>query len=113
VKSCRVWFRDRQGVEHGVYVQALSRFHAFGLALHQMRRCTWSNPDHSGVQQMTVEILEKWSSQKKIAVPKADFDAWLQNRQENLQEEKARKHLRMLLGLDPPDRDFKRGRSAR
>ena len=37
MKSCRVYWRDRQNIEHGVYVEAENRYHAFGLAMHAMR----------------------------------------------------------------------------
>jgi hypothetical protein len=104
---------ERPALKRLIADKAVCRLHSFGLALHQLRRCSWTHPDHSGVQRMTVEVLERWSPQQRIAVAKKDFDAWLETKQESFHEEKARKYLRMLLGLDQPDRDFKRGLHAR
>jgi hypothetical protein len=64
------------------------------------------------VQRLLVEVLEKTSKQQKIAVSKEEFHAWLAQKHEDQLEERTRKYLRVLLGQDPPDRDFKRGLAA-
>jgi hypothetical protein len=113
VKPCRVSFRDTQGVEHAARVQAINRYHAFGLAMHQMRRCQWSHPDYRGVQKMTVEILDEPTVRKKIQVTRDEFESWMSVEKSSEPEKRMKKHLRMLLGREEPDRDFKRGLTAR
>src|SRR5215469_1710421 len=40
MRSCRVYYRDG-GVERQVFVSAVNRYHAFALAMQEMRRQGW------------------------------------------------------------------------
>ena len=113
VKDCRVYFRDRQGVEHGVPVCAINRYHAFGLGWHALSNCSWSNPNLGGVESLTIEIFEiaKQKKPARIRVTRAEFENWLAK--EPPQPGDVREYLMMLLKRIPPSRDFKNGVKAR
>lgn len=112
VRSCRVYFRDRQSVEHGVYVQAVNRYnHAFGLAMHGLRRCSWCHPDYHDVERMTIELLDRKGT-RRIEVTREQFEGWLGVPPPALGD-KLREHLMMLLGRIEPSRDFRRSITSR
>jgi hypothetical protein len=115
VESCRVYFRDRAGIEHAAYVSAVDRYHAFGLAMHEMRRCAWCHPDYREVQRLTIERLDRPKKgavpRERIAVTRDEFETWLNDATKP--RDKLREYLLMLLGRIEPDRDFKRGIKAR
>jgi hypothetical protein len=113
VQECRVYFRDRLGIEHGVPVNAVNRYHAFGLALVAMRKCTWSNPDYSGVEKMTVQILGGEAKGRRVVVTREQFEKWVMDTTMTLKDQREREYCRMLLGREQPSRDFKRGMTAR
>jgi hypothetical protein len=113
VQSCRVSFRDRQGIEHSVYVKAANRWHAFGVAMHEMRQCSWCNPDYREVQRMTVQILDGPHKWKSVVVVREQFEAWLEMKPVQGATDRLREYLKMLLGRIPPSREFKKGMSAR
>lgn len=101
-RECRVYYRDYGGVEHAVYLQAVHRWQAFGLAMVRLRKCSWSNPDFSSVQKLTVQLLGgHW---RKVIVTREEFEGWLGKK--GGEDERERKWLRMALGREPPDRDF-------
>jgi hypothetical protein len=108
VKLCRVFYRDRAGVEHSVLVEAVNRYHAFALALVKMGRCSWSNTDYSGVEQLTVQVLE--GANRRVLVTREHFEAWL-GPPLPLMTDKLKESIMMLLKRIPPSRDFKAGRS--
>lgn len=110
-KEARVCFRDRGGIEHAAVVRAKNRYHAFGLAMSLMRKCTWCHPDYHGVQQMSVEVLEPEKKWQKVYVNRTQFEAWLA--QPDKRDAKEREYVLMLLGRISPSRDFKRGTTAR
>lgn len=110
-KEARVCFCDSSGIEHAAVVRAKNRYHAFGLAMALMRKCTWCHPDYRGIQQMSVELLDPKKKWRKVYVNRTQFEAWLA--QPDKQDAKEREYVQMLLGRIAPSRDFKRGRSAR
>ena len=109
-RDCRVSFRDRAAVTHSVIVSAVNRYHAFGLALNEMQRCSWSNADQ--VDKMTIELMNaRW---RRIVVTREQFDAWLgTSRDAQRKKDRLRLHLLMLLRRMPPDRNFQRWLSRR
>jgi hypothetical protein len=113
MKTCRVSFRDRQGIEHSVTVQAVHRYHAFGLALHQLRRCSWCHPDYREVERLHIQLLEAGKLRTPIVLTREEFERWLNTTESGLRTDKARQYLLMLFGRIPPDRDFKRGMEVR
>ena len=102
-RDCRVSFRDRAAVTHSVMVSAVNRYHAFGLALNELRRCSWSNADQ--VDKMTVELMNtRW---RRLVVTREEFEAWLGNPEDaQMKGDRLRLHLLMLLKRIPPDREF-------
>lgn len=110
MKACRVSFHDRGGVEHSVPVKAVNRYHAFGLALHALRRCSWSHPDHHGVESMVVQIEEP-RDRRRFSVTREAFEKWLASMPAG--GDKVREYVLMLLGRMEPSREFKRGNSGR
>jgi len=77
LRECRVSFRDRQGVEHSVTVTAPSRYHAFGLALHTMKQCSWANKP-GGLQKMTIQVLQAGKPlYRRIVLTTEQFEKWL------------------------------------
>jgi hypothetical protein len=105
-RECRVSFRDRQGVEHSVSVNAPSRYHAFGLALPALRQFGGGS-----VERMSVQVLQNGKPlYRQIHVTMEQFDKWLILRSP---ADKLKEYILMLLGKIPPSRDFKRGMAAR
>ena len=102
-RDCRVSFRDRAAVTHSVIVSAVNRYHAFGLALNEMRRCSWANADQ--VDKMTVELMNTRS--RRLVVTREEFDTWLGIPEDaQMKGDRLRLHLLMLLKRMPPDREF-------
>ena len=105
LKPCRVSYSDSKGIEHAVTVEALNRYHAFGLAYVEFRKSYWSNPDFASLR-VKVELRDggRWPL---MPVTRQQFEAWLN--QPTSKDEKARNWLKMALGLMEPGGDFKRG----
>ena len=111
MRSCRVYYRDTANVEHAVYVQAVDRYHAYGLALHQLRQCSWCSPDAREVRKLWIQIVDQGAMKQRIPVTREEFEAWLAKPGASINSHQA--YVRMLLGRDPPSRDFRRGIKAR
>ena len=112
--SCRVYYRDRSGVEHGVYVNAINRYHAFALGMHEMRRCSWCRVDCREVDRMFIQRLDRpkrGGFPERIVVTREEFENWLEAVPQD--RDRPRKYVLILLGRMEPDRDFKRGLTAR
>ncbi len=110
LRDCRVSFRDHVGITHSAIVNAVNRYHAFGLALNEMWRCSWSNADT--IDKMTVELMNtRW---RRIVVTREQVNVWL-GMPEHAQRKKdrLRLHLLMLLRRMPPVRNFQRWLSRR
>lgn len=96
-------------MEHGVYVNAVNRYHAFAVAMRELTNCSWSKPD-SNVQELQMELLDKKPTggrRQRIFVTRDQFEAWL-GMSIGVGTDRLRDHIKMLLGRMPPDRDFKR-----
>lgn len=113
MQDCRVYFRDRSGIEHGAKVHAVNRYHAFGLAMAEMKKCSWCNPDFREVQKMTVQILDGPLKGRRVVVTREQFEEWLKTKPGPGESDRQREYLLMLLGRIEPSRDFKRGMAAR
>lgn len=102
-RECRVYYRDYGNIEHGVYTEAINRFHAFGLGMVKMRACSWCNPDYRDIRRMSVQLIGNgW---RKVVVTREEFETWLS--QPGTADQRERTWLKMALGRIPPDRDFK------
>jgi len=58
VKQCRVAFRDSDGVEHTVEVEAPTLYEAVGLAIDRFRRCEHAKYEPKGMLEFIVESRE-------------------------------------------------------
>jgi hypothetical protein len=87
------------------YVEAVNRYHAFGLGMHGLKRCSWCNPEFHGVERLTVQLLDK-QDQRRLTVTRAQFEQWLTGPPDL--GDTLREHLQMLLGRKEPSRDFLR-----
>jgi hypothetical protein len=67
-------------VEHGVYVNAVNRYHAFALGMHEMRRCSWCRVDCREVDRMFIQRLDRTKRgplPEQIPVLREEFENWL------------------------------------
>ncbi len=109
-----MFFRDRDGVEQGIYVNAVNRYHAFALGMREMRHCDWRHPDCREAQQLSIQRLDRAKAGgafPRITVTRDEFETWLND--SSKPRDKLREYLLMLLGRIEPDRDFKRDKRAR
>ena len=83
-----------------------NRYHAFGLAMNQMRRCS-GNDQKDAVDKMVVEWMNtRW---RKLVVKRKQFEVWIGTPEDALRKgDQLKLHLLMLLKRMPPDREFQR-----
>ena len=74
MKRCRVSFRDSEGVEHAVDLEARTLYEAVGLAIDRFRRCEHVRYEPKGLHEFIVESREP-STQHRLT--RNIFDAWL------------------------------------
>ena len=74
VKQCRVSFRDADGIEHAVEVEARTLYEAVGLAIDRFCRCEHVKYEPKGLHEFTVEPREPGSQHR---LTRNTFDAWL------------------------------------
>ena len=74
MKLCRVAFRDSEGVEHSVELEARTLYEAVGLAIDRFRRCEHVSYEPKGLHEFIVESQEP-STQHRLT--RRLFDAWL------------------------------------
>jgi len=74
VKRCRVSFKDSDGIEHAVELDARSLYEAVGLAIDRFRRCEQVPYDPRGMHEFIVESREP-STEHRLT--RKMFDAWL------------------------------------
>ena len=110
--DCRVFFRDRTGVEHVVRLDAENRYIAFGMAMHRLKQARCCALDYSELQKLTVQVMNGFKVKYALVVTREQFEQWL-GPPNNLRMDRKRQYLQMLLGRMEPDRDFKRGLTER
>ena len=74
MKQCRVSFRDSDGIEHAVELEARTLYEAVGLAIERFRRCEHVKYDPKGLHEFVVESREP-STQHRLT--RNMFDTWL------------------------------------
>jgi hypothetical protein len=74
VKRCRVSFKDSDGIEHAVELDARSLYEAVGLAIDRFRRCEQVPYDPQGMHEFIVESREP-STEHRLT--RKMFDTWL------------------------------------
>ena len=72
VKRCRVSFKDSEGIEHAVELDARTLYEAVGLAIDRFRRCEHVKYDPHG--EFTVEPREPGTQHR---LTRNTFDTWL------------------------------------
>jgi hypothetical protein len=79
----------------------------------KMRKCSWCNPDFREVQRMNVQLIEQGKNWRQVSVTREQFEAWLASTTATDGVDELRHYVKMLLGREEPDGDFKRGIRAR
>ena len=74
VKQCRVSFRDSDGIEHAVDLEARTLYEAVGLAIERFRRCEHVKYDPKGLHEFVVESREPGTQHR---LTRNMFDTWL------------------------------------
>jgi hypothetical protein len=74
VKQCRVSFRDSDGIEHAVELEARTLYEAVGLAIERFRRCEHVKYEPKGLHEFIVESREPGTQHR---LTRNTFDAWL------------------------------------
>lgn len=74
MKRCRVSFRDADGVEHGVELDARTLYEAVGLAIERFRRCEHVAYEPKGLHEFTVEARDPVTQHR---LTRNMFDTWL------------------------------------
>ena len=95
MKQCRVAFRDSDGVEHAVEVEARSLYEAVGLAIDRFRRCEHVKYEPKGMHEFIVESREP-SSEHRLT--RNMFDAWLRRPGGSPADVALKSRLKGLLG---------------
>src|SRR5271165_861174 len=76
VRTCKVTYRDADGVEHTAEVTAQSLFEAVAQALHIFREHDWSGEPKSGSASVVVTIKP---AEVEHRVRIKDFQTWLES----------------------------------
>jgi hypothetical protein len=95
VKRCRVSFRDSEGVEHSVELDARTLYEAVGLAIDRFRRCEHVKYDPQGLHEFTIEPREPGTQHR---LSRNTFDAWLRRPGRSPADVSLKSRLKGLLG---------------
>ncbi|HEV3331089.1 MAG TPA: hypothetical protein VG096_08925 [Bryobacteraceae bacterium] len=98
MKQCRVSFKDSEGVEHAVELEAKTLYEAVGLAIDRFRRCEHVGYDPKGPHEFIVESREP-STQHRLT--RNMFDAWLRRPGGSPADVALKTRLKELLGDVP------------
>ena len=74
MKRCRVSYRDCEGFEHAVELEASSLYEAVGLAIDRFRRCEHLLYEPEGLHEFVVEPRELTTQHR---MTRKKFDEWL------------------------------------
>jgi hypothetical protein len=97
VKQCRVSFKDADGIEHAVEVDARTLYEAVGLAIARFRRCEHVKYEPEGLHEFTVEPREPGTQHR---LTRKTFDAWRRRSAGSPADMALRSKLKEILG-DP------------
>jgi hypothetical protein len=98
VKQCRVSFRDADGIEHAVEVEARTLYEAVGIAIDRFRRCEHVQYEPKGLHEFTVEPREPGTQHR---LTRKTFDAWLRRPGGSPADMALKTSLKKLLGDAP------------
>ena len=88
-------FRDSDGVEHAVEVDARTLYKAVGLAIDRFRRCEHVSYDPMGLHEFVVESREPGTQHR---LTRNVFDAWLRRPGGSPADVSLKGRLKKLLG---------------
>jgi len=95
MKQCRVSFRDADGIEHAVEVDASTLYEAVGLAIDRFRRCEHVKYEPEGLHEFTVEPREPGTQHR---LTRKTFDAWLRRSAASPADMVLKSKLKAILG---------------
>ncbi len=95
VKQCRVSFRDGEGIEHAVELDARTLYEAFGLAIERFPRCEHVKYDPKGLHEFVVESREPVTQHR---LTRNMFDTWLRRPVGSPSDVALKTRLKSLLG---------------
>ena len=95
-KRCRVSYRDYEGFEHAVELEASSLYEAVGLAIDRFRRCEHVLYEPEGLHEFVVEPRELTTQH---CVTRKMFDDWLRRPGRTPADASLKGRLKALLGV--------------
>jgi hypothetical protein len=95
VKQCRVSFKDSDGIEHAVELEAKTLYEAVGLAIDRFRRCEHVGYDPKGLHEFIVESREPGTQHR---LTRNMFDKWLRRPGGSSAEVALKSRLSEILG---------------
>lgn len=95
MKLCRVSFKDSEGIEHSIELQAKTLYEAVGLAIDRFRRCEHVGYDPKGLHEFIVESREPGTQHR---LTRNTFDKWLQRPGGSPADVALKARLKALLG---------------
>lgn len=98
MKRCRVSYRDGEGVEHAVELEARSLYEAVGLAIDRFRRCEHVDYEPIGPCEFVVEPRELTTQHR---LTRKMFDEWLHRSGGTPANVALKTRLKALLGVSP------------
>jgi len=98
MKRCRVSFRDSEGIEHAVVLEATSLYEAVALAIDRFRRCEHILHEPIGLHEFVVEPRELTTQHR---MTRKMFDEWLHRPGRTPADVALKTRLKALLGVSP------------
>jgi hypothetical protein len=96
MKRCRVSYRDSEGIEHAVELEASSLYEAVGLAIDRFRRCEHIIDEPMGLHEFIVEPRELAMQHR---MTRKIFDEWLHRPGRTPADVALKTRLKALLGV--------------
>jgi hypothetical protein len=96
MKRCRVSYRDSEGIEHAVELEAGSLYEAVGLAIDRFRRCEHVLDEPKGLYEFIIEPRELTTQHR---LTRNMFDAWLSRPGGTPADVALKPRLKVLLGV--------------
>jgi hypothetical protein len=98
MKHCRVSYRDSEGIEHAVELEASSLYEAVGLAIDRFRHCEHVLYEPNGLFEFVVEPRELTTQHR---LTRRMFDEWLGRPGRTPADVVLKRRLKQLLGVSP------------
>ena len=98
MKRWRVSYRDSEGIEHAVELEASSLYEAVGLAIDRFRRCEHILHEPKGLHEFIVEPRELTTQHR---LTRKLFDEWLNRPGRTPADAALKTRLKALLGVSP------------